>query len=640
MCGIVGVYQFGEQHVDPVTLGRQVSLLRHRGPDDQALWHDHCVGLGSTRLAIIDLSPTGRQPMRSSDGRFIIVYNGELSNTGSLRASLRDPHELRGTSDTEVLLHTLAQFGVPAGLPRLEGMFAFALYDNWTRRLWLARDPFGIKPLYYHCNRNRLVFASEVKPLLLDPQTPREPDFDTLRQYLLLGYSVDPVTAFHGILRVPPGHYLEIRPDGSHRVVEYWNVVDLMTTPIGDLPEALDEAVRAHSVADVPTGIMLSGGVDSSAILASMARQQLLNPAFRAYNVGLEPEDALHDRAQKQERATSVRTAEHYGAALTKVGSRAVEMISPHEVALSIEEPIGDASGRLIDAVAAAARRNGTLVLMSGHGADEGFAGYRRHVLARYLALLRQPAFRPLGRMLARTAGPDIRTRMFAAMSGDAHPLVSTASLGWGLVDAGAADQGWFPRSRIAEVTQPLTTMLSHWTSLSLLKQMMLLDMRTYLPAQNLINVDKASMRRSVEIRLPFLHRPLAAIGVQSADSDLIERFRSKAMMRRHACQTMPAFLHAVPKSGFGPPLAEHLRSESGRDLLFGRLTRERGLFNPVTVNKLYDQVDSRHAHLTAQLSNLTIIEQWFRTFIDENPLRHAEFHPVRRIDVPSGVVA
>lgn len=620
MCGIVGTLRFDQREVDASTLAQQVRSLHHRGPDGNGMWIKDFAGLGHTRLAILDLSANGAQPMVSADHRYVLVYNGEIYNFQDLRKSLQGRHTFRSTSDTEVLLYGLIHYG-SAWLEKLEGMFAFAFYDAHSRKLLLARDPFGMKPLYYHVNKNRIAFASEIKPLFFDSETPREPNHAALRQHLLFGYAVDPATAFKDIYRLEPGTFLEIDADGSMRRAEYWHVEELLSLECGEIPNSLRESVRLHCVSDVPNGLFLSGGIDSSLLLACCDKEGCLDQGFRAYNVGLDPNDKLTDAGQKLERSIAAKTCEHYGVDLVKIHPMESSAPSIRELISTVEEPINNPSNSLIDLVCVSARARGTIVLLSGHGGDELFAGYRRHVWARYLSWFRIPGAAQLGRLIAYSSRNTLVQRMAASIGNrGVHPLISIAAVGWDLIAKYNIAPEWFGREAMDEAAAPLAVMLDRWSNLSMLKQMMLLDIKTYLAAQNLINMDKCSMHRSVEVRLPFLWRRLAARGLQTPDRLLISRFQNKACLRAVASGMLPEFITKAPKMGFGPPEDLVVRSPEGQELLLGSRSGKRGLVSGRAIATLVSRVCPGAAHLAVQLYGLMAIEQWFRCFIDENP--------------------
>jgi asparagine synthase (glutamine-hydrolysing) len=625
MCGIVGTFRFDGQPIDIQLLRQQVTCLRHRGPDGSGTWSSRVVGLGHTRLAIIDLSVGGAQPMSTTDGSYTLIYNGELYNAPELKTALRSPWHFRGHSDTEVLLYSFADYGA-ACFPRLEGIFAFAVYEAATQRLWLARDPFGVKPLYYHLNRNRLLFASEIRSLLLDPETPRQPNHAALRQHVLFGYAVDPETAFHQILRLPPAHAMRIDVDGAVSIAPYWQVEDLGVRDPADLLSTLADSVRRQSVADVPTGLFLSGGLDSSLILAQMAHVGVLSPTFKAYNVGLDPDDPVLSYAGRTERAAALRSSQRYGVELCRIHPSSGGAVMLADILMSVEEPICNPSNSLIDLICQRAKENSTTVLLSGHGGDEIFAGYRRHVWARYLGLLRQWGNGGLAWLMVHGSQGTLVRRMAASLrpAETLHPLISIAAVGWDLVTDRVVEPDWFASTAIPAVAAPLETMLARWRGHSFLKQMMLLDLHTYLSAQNLINMDKASMRRSVEVRVPFLDRSLVAIGLHASDRALVVGLQNKVLIRHAARELLPPELFKTPKLGFGPPQVTLVQGDEARELLFGARTKDRGLFHQERLRSRMALLRHGSENLALQLYGLAVIEQWFRLFMDQAPTKTA----------------
>jgi asparagine synthase (glutamine-hydrolysing) len=623
MCGIVGSYRFDGGVLHPDLLRGGVRLLKHRGPDRQDQWMDGSAGLGHARLAIIDLSAAGDQPMHSSDGRYVIVYNGEIYNYVAIRRSLGDRCPRRGASDTEVLLNAYAAWGEHI-LPQLEGMFAFAIYDKVARTLLLARDPFGIKPLYYHRNKNRLVFASEIKPLWLDPETPRAPNYAALRRHVLFGYSVDPETAFIDILRLPPAHFMEVKPDGRCAIKPYWNLEQSLENGEGDLRQTLQESIGLHAVADVPVGILLSGGLDSSLMLALLSESGAIRQGFRAYNVGLDPSDPVDARAQKIERLGAERTCGRYGVPLAKIHPHSAVMASLEDIVRSVEEPIPNSANRMIDLICSSARSNGDRVLLSGHGGDEIFAGYRRHVWAHYLGRLGLSRFGVLGRLAGKVCHGTLVSRISASLQvrPGIHPLVSVAAYGWDLIEGQEICSDWFSPRDIPAAAAPLMSLLDRWRDKSFLKQMMLLDIHTYLSSQNLINMDKCSMRQSVEVRVPLLYRPLVAIGLCTPDGQLVRGLHNKVPIRQTGHECLPACVLKGPKLGFAPPMLPVVMSEEVRDLLTGPRTTARGLYRTSALKNFVSSLRSHDEHAAEQLFGLAIVEQWFRCFMDGDPIK------------------
>lgn len=619
MCGIVGIVRFDGCPVDTNLLRRQVALLHHRGPDGHAVWVDQNVGLAHARLSIIDRSDAGAQPMLTHDAMHVISYNGELYNTAELCCRLREGHSFRGHSDTEVLLYSLADRGVHA-FAQLDGMFAFAWCDRITGRVWLVRDPFGVKPLYVHRNDRRLVFASEIRPLLLDPETPKRPNYAALQRHVLFGYSPDPETAFDGIQRIPPAHAMRVEPDGRCITAAYWSVDELPYTDEGDLWPALQEVARAQLVADVPAGIFLSGGLDSSLLLAAAATSGGLQQDFRAFNVGVEADQAASHPAAAMERQSAAASSAHYGVELVRLDPVHDVASSLSEILTSIEEPIANPANALIDLVCVAARERGTTVLLSGHGGDEIFGGYRRHVWARYLGALRRGGGGGLAWAVERAKRDTLGARMAASLRRDeVHPLVSIAAMGWDLLSDGSISASWFDARAIPSAAAPLEALLARWRGRSYLKQMMLLDLHTYLSAQNLINMDKASMRRSVEVRVPLLSPRVVAAGLRATDRRLVAGRKGKVMLRALAAQHLPPELLRTPKLGFGPTQVALVRSDEVRELLLGWRTLQRGLFDVRRVEARLRALRVGDENAAMQLYGLAAIEQWFRLFMDQS---------------------
>ena len=407
MCGICGKVYFDPQRtVTRAELERMSQTLEHRGPDGEGIWTDGHVGLAHRRLAIIDLRAVAGQPMSNEDGSIWLTFNGEIYNFRELRADLEARgHVFRTTSDTEVIVHAYEEYGRDC-LNRFRGMFAFALWDTRTRTLFLARDRVGKKPLYYYRGHDRFVFGSEIKALLADPAVPREPDPVALDHYLALQYIPAPLTAFRGIRKLPAAHWLELR-DGHLEIGRYWKLrytpkrTISMRDAVAELQWHLAEAVRLRLVSDVPLGAFLSGGVDSSAVVAHMA--QALDSPVRTFAVGFA--EAAFD-----ERPFARMVAERYGTAHTELVVEApVADILPRLV-WHYDEPFGDASAVPSYAIAALTRQHVTVVL-NGDGGDENFAGYDRYITDRlvtpwrYCPSLAAPCILRLAPAFARGVG-------------------------------------------------------------------------------------------------------------------------------------------------------------------------------------------------------------------------------------------
>jgi len=566
--------------------------IANRGPDDAGTWVDpsHGLALGHRRLAIIDLSVEGHQPMLSASGRFVIVYNGEIYNYNDVRAELDNgdaPPRWRGHSDTEVMLAAFECWGVDATLSRLNGMFAFALWDRETRTLHLARDRMGEKPLYYGEVAGRFAFGSELKAIRALPGFAADIDRDALAMYLRHNYIPAPLSIYRGIGKLMPGARAEIRrrDDGTFdvREVRYWDVRDVarraLASPSTDDPKAaLDElgrrverSVGLRMVADVPIGAFLSGGVDSSLVVATM--QRLSSRPVKTFTIGFDQE-AFDEAPFAKQVAAHLRT-DH-----TEVyvrGDDALAVIP--DLPRMYDEPFADSSQIPTFLVSRIARAHVT-VSLSGDGGDELFSGYERYGRGLQLAQAseRAPAWMRRGAAAAlrsarpsaldaamRAVGPALPQRLrfahageklhkLAAVIGEDDPRALYLSLltYWrdGLPLAGSGADAVTPHEAMRRADPDLP--LAQW--------MMLVDQCTYLPDDILAKVDRASMAVSLESRVPLLDHDLVAYA-WSVPLSLKQRGgRGKYLLRELLCRDVPRELVDRPKRGFAIPLAEWLR--------------------------------------------------------------------------------
>ena len=386
MCGICGIYHFGSgRPADELLVREMTAVIRHRGPDDDGFYFDGPLGLGMRRLSIIALEG-GAQPIAGESGAVVTVFNGEIYNFQSLRESLRSHgHTFRTRSDTEVIVHAFEQWG-PGGFSKLNGMFGIAVWDSETRTLTLARDPYGGKPLYYHCDGDTLRFGSEIKSILCDDAVPREVDAVALDQFLSFTYVPSPATAFAGIQKVPPGFALVVDPGGV-RLRRFHRVVPRLLEGVGeqDLVERLqyliEAAVRRQMVADVPVGALLSGGVDSTTTATIMSR--LADRPIDTFTVGFTGDHGLDETAFARETARRIGSVHHE----VIVSADEYAQFLPLSV-WHLEELVATDSTLAYYRVCELARRS-VKVVLSGQGADEPFAGYPRHLGERYGALYR-----------------------------------------------------------------------------------------------------------------------------------------------------------------------------------------------------------------------------------------------------------
>jgi asparagine synthase (glutamine-hydrolysing) len=617
MCGIAGLWiRTGCNDEDlRRTVGRMTATLVHRGPDDTGLWCDRDAGaaFGFRRLAVIDLGPTGHQPMISSDGRFVIVFNGEIYNFQELKSELvRDGSTFRGSSDTEVILEAAVRWGPEATIPKLWGMFAVALWDRRTRSLLLARDRLGKKPLYYTVDGDRVTFASELKAIRAVRTTAI--DRQALASYLRYGCVHAPATIFEAVSKLPPGSTAVLRQTGEFTLRRYWDAREVAEAGVAERPRSgnaaaiseldtlLRDAVRRRMVADVPLGAFLSGGIDSSLVVA-LAQAECGRPV-RTFTLGFR--DADYDEAPAAQLV-----AAHLGTEHTElyVSARDALDLVPRLPDI-YDEPFGDASQIPTALIAALARRHVTVAL-TGDGGDEVFGGYVRYVWASRIRrvarwwppVLRRAAGRALGAVSPASAGRWYQAveRGIPATMRQVHPgekLAKFARVVAADTDDAAYESlvsAWNEPALVlgADTGDEVASRDDQKTARigSFAERMMLCDQTGYLPDDILVKVDRATMAASLEVRSPFLDHRLvewawrAPPGIRLRDG--VGKWALRQLLARH----VPERLVNRPKSGFGVPIGVWLRGplrDWAESLLDeGRLARE-GYLRPEPIQRVW----------------------------------------------------
>jgi len=621
MCGITGlVFRDPDRPVDPARLRAMADTIRHRGPDDEGFHVDGAVGLAHRRLSILDLSPNGHQPMPNEDGSVWIAFNGEVYNFQSLRAELAGRHTFRSNTDTEVLIHLYEELG-PAMVERLDGMFAFALWDKARRRIVLARDPFGIKPLYLALDRQRLVFGSELKPLLASGTVDRALDREALNDFFDLAWIPAPRTIWSGVAKLPPAHVwtldLATWEVTSRR---YWRPVyqpgsgGTLDAWADEVHEALERSVREQMVADVPLGAFLSGGIDSTLVTAAAARATGAT-RLQTFTIGFGESDF-------SERPYAAQVARSLGvdATFRDVAPAAVDDLP--RLAEWYDEPFADPSILPTFAVCQATRERVTVAL-SGDGGDELFTGYRHHHQAALASRLdRAPSFltRPLFGALAQMAPADSRARDWSERLAFAPALRRFSMMRLpgrerrlGLL-AAPWRQGRDERIAVAEAVvrdvgeaPPVT-------------QAQLFDLAFYLPNDMLVKVDRASMAHALEVRVPFLSRGLAELALRVPEGVRYSPGREKQILRTLVGRRFGPALAWRTKQGFGVPLAPWMRAAATpareRSILEGDAVRQ-GVLDPAAVSALFAAVrgpdDRWRVHRGDELFALLCLDAWWR---------------------------
>lgn len=648
MCGICGTAGIADR--------RQLEMMNaaiiHRGPDDGGVevqsrpngqpW----VGLASRRLSIIDLSPAGHQPMCNEDGKIWLVYNGEVFNFLDLRPGLEAKgHSFRSRTDTEVLIHLYEDHGVDF-LTKLNGMFGMALWDAKEQALLLARDPFGIKPLYYlPLDGGRLAFASEIKCFLagglLNPQV----DAEALHYYLNFLWVPGPKTLFKGVYKLMPGCYLLWR-DGVYKIERYWegfpsspprNYTETELTE--ELRTILQAAVKRHLISDVPLGVFLSGGLDSSSLLA--LGTQITNRPMKAFTITFREEDARHEQSNEDRKYARL-VARTFGAEHHEIEVEPdIAGLLP-KVVWHLDEPVADPAAITSYLICKAAREQLT-VLLSGQGGDEIFGGYRTQLvdrLSRPVAelprVLRENVLLPIWDLLPALKDklPNIRPGKIMAF----HRYFRKILLGAGYSSAKryVYHQSYYApgeqmdlyadnfREKVA-MYDPYETHLAYFRlihDVNFTDQMLFVDQKTFLPELNLAYSDKTSMANSVEVRVPLLDQEVASLMRRIPPRYKIKGIQQKYLFKRAMKGILPDAVIWRGKAGFGAPVRTWLRADLREmidDLLSERTIRQRGYFEPAAVRRQveshYNGQEDRTYHIWAFLT----LEVWMREFIDGN---------------------
>jgi asparagine synthase (glutamine-hydrolysing) len=624
MCGICGVVQVDGRAIDRSVVERMNETLVHRGPDSDGVRVDGCAAIAARRLAIIDLE-LGDQPIANEDGSVWVVQNGEIYNYRELRAELLEAgHHLATNGDTEVLVHLYEDRG-PAFVDALRGMFAIALWDNRRRRLVLARDRFGIKPLYYRLRNGTLSFASELKALLEQADFSREIDLDALEAFLDYAVVPAPLTIFRGSRKLPAGYFLvwDVGSSLEPQLTRYARPAparadDVRTQDERELAEEvrarLADSVKAHLVADVPVGVLLSGGVDSSALTALAA--QASSAPVSTFSIGFE-ERGFNELDKARLVASRFGTDHHE----LVVRPNAVELLPA--IVDAFDEPFADNSALPTYLVSQLAARH-VKVALSGEGGDEMFGGYYTYVadaLAPRVGPLAS-AVRPLLELVPSTSSMlslEEKAKRFAR-GGHLPPLERHHA--WKVIFSrearaqllasggprGEIDPVSFFRERYAETegAEPLARLID-------------VDVGTYLVDDLLVKMDRASMAHSLEARVPFCDPVVAELAFALPSRLKVRGFAKKRLLRKAVEPLLPREILHARKQGFAIPVAAWLRGELepfAREVLSAEQVRRQGFFEPAAVQRLLDLHVSKRQNNSRQLWTLLAFTLWFDRYV------------------------
>lgn len=626
MCGIAGTVGIA----DPGTIAAMTAVQAHRGPDDSGtmVLDGHGVALGHRRLSIIDLSPDGHQPMRNRAGDVWITFNGEIYNYQDLRRELSTcGYTFRSRSDTEVLLAAYETWGERC-LERLNGMFAFAIYDARSRRLFAARDRLGIKPFYYHHNGTLLVFASEIKAVLACAQVPRRPDFLALTTPAR--FQIPPFTGFDGILKLPPGHCLTFA-DGRLEVRRYWNltVSEDAGSKDEDVIERLDgllnDAVRLQMIADVPVGVFLSGGLDSSLVSALMRRNT--SQDIHAFTIRFSEADQRFER-MPDDSFYARKVADHFGFRFHEfeIEPRIEELLP--KLVWHLDEPLSDPAAINTYLISRAAREHNIVVLLNGMGGDEVFGGYRKH-----LACLRADLYQKLLPLVFRTMVEAAFRRMpvatsarglrsvrwakrfasFASLDEFERYLASDLSLSQEqyrrlFANGARYDASHFYQAQKRMFDQP---------NVSYLTKMCLNDTRVFLPDHNLTYSDKAAMAAGIESRPPLIDHRIVEFMFSLPPRYRIRGSEQKYLLKKVGERYLPREIVYRPKAPFGSPLRAWVRGPLAGlidELLANPGSRTSEIYEPDFVKQLIARDRNGLEDNALVIWTLLTNELWLRT--------------------------
>jgi asparagine synthase (glutamine-hydrolysing) len=629
MCGICGIMNHKDGGpVSRALLEKMTGVLSHRGPDSHGIHIDRAAGLGHRRLAIIDRTSLGNQPMSNEDGSIWLVFDGEIYNFRSLRQQLEGKHTFRSQSDTEVIIHLYEEYGEDC-IEHLRGMFAFALWDGTEEKLFMARDRLGQKFIYYTSGPERFLFASEIKSLLQDHGLTRVPNLNALHDYLSLSYAPGAETAFKNIYRIPPAHKL-VYQKGKLTLSRYWQLSYAAASGRAPGPgqvkeeiiEKLTESVSLRLMSEVPLGAFLSGGIDSSSVVALM--MQLTGRPVKTFSIGFN--EKSHDESHYARMVSRALGTEHYEYTLSPY----ITSILP-EVIEQYDEPFADPSAIPTYYLAKMAKQHVTVAL-NGDGGDENFAGYDRYVkskLALYYHWLPSPLRRSLTFLFSRLVPGSLphdnilgRLReFFSAGDMSLAEMYCRWLFFFNRYDKVNLYTDAFSSGIDTEDTEEMIERLIHSSDgKDFTEAAVHTDVLTYLPGDLLIKMDRATMAHALESRSPFLDHTFMEYVAALPSRFKLQGLSRKWILKEAAGTLLPDEIIRRPKRGFGIPVDQWLRTQlrdAVYDILMSRSSRDRGYFKESAVEELLKQHMSGERNWQFHLWNLLVLELWHQRFID-----------------------
>ena len=639
MCGIAGIISTSKMSRDDIE--SMTSVLSHRGPDSSGIWIsvEGNVQLGHQRLAVLDLSDAGHQPMHSSCSRYCISYNGEIYNANDIRNELQvNGITFRGTSDTEVVLEACARYGIVHAVQKFVGMFAFAIWDNQKKDLYLVRDRLGIKPLYWGRFGDLFLFASELKSLRRHPGWTVAIDRSALSTYIRYGYISAPQTIYQGIYKLEPGMMLKLTPGGTPDIQPYWKMGDAILNGMHNrftgedediiltTEKILNEVITSRMISDVPLGAFLSGGIDSTTVVAMM--QHNSTRPVRTFSIG------FHEQGYNE--------AEHARKIADYLGTDHTEFYVTPEDAINVipslqsiyDEPFADSSQIPTYLVSSLTREHVTVAL-SGDGGDEVFAGYNRYIFAKNLVNRLDwltPAGRKFIHYIIYNFPPKFWTRLHSYLPGlrnipqlgnklykfadildlEKSDIYGKLTSQWFRPDEILIDGNKYFHERIVEKDLPIIE--------TLIERMQYEDFTGYLPDDILTKVDRASMAVSLEVRVPLLDHRLVEHAWSLPLSMKIRNGKNKWILRQILNRYVPEHLVDRPKMGFGIPLDSWLRGplrEWAETLLDKNILNTQGFFNADAVHKKWNEHQSGDRNWQYQIWNILMFQAWHQQWME-----------------------
>ena len=619
MCGIVGKLNLTEEPIVPEAMDRMTSLLAHRGPDDHGTFLDGALGLGARRLAILDLSSAGSQPLSNEDESIWVVFNGEIYNFRELKGELEAKgHRFRSQTDTEILVHLYEEEDLH-GVEQLQGMFAFAVWDKRRKRLLLARDRLGKKPLFYAFDGRTFRFASEMKAILTDGVS-KEIDLLALHFYLAYRYIPHPYTVFQSIRKLPPAHLLVLE-QGKIRIEPYWELTNSPPTERNEealcqgIVERLRQAVRSRMISDVPLGAFLSGGIDSSAVVALMTEAS--STPVRTFSVGFEGDGDDLDRARTVAQAFGT---EHHELLVKPDATSLLPWLVRH-----LDEPFADPSIIPTFYIARFTRQHVTVAL-NGDGGDETFAGYSKYWQDRAAAWLGvfpnvlQNGLLQRAILILRGLVPKngrLESLQEVCWSASLAPPERYAFLSQVLPET-VRSKLYSPDLR-ATIGDPPDLLAERYRGIPFqdnVNRMLAADLKGFLPDDLLYKMDMATMAHGLEARSPFLDHRFVEFAFSIPGASKLRRLKRKVILKKAFRTILPPEILNLPKRGFDPPIARWLREdlrEMASDLLLDESGRSRGYFQVPFIATILEEHNKEKEDWSALLWKLLILEIWHR---------------------------